>query len=758
MAIGSSASGITFSGLSSGIDVDGIISRLMTLEAQPIARLQKQQQQLQQQQSVFGQLRSKLQSLSGAAGALNNASAFNPVSATSSDTAVATVTASSGATAGNYTLSVTKLAQAQKLATAAQANTTSSLGQTGTFVVNGKTITVDANDSLKSLATKINSTGAGVTASLIDGGTGSAYLTLTASGTGVSNKIQLADGTGGILASLGVVSGATSIREPITNGATTIAFANNTGTVKSLLGGTSWGASSFTVNGTAVNVDLSTATLQDVANAINASSAGATATVRSVTDASNNTTYKLDIVGTSGTPTLADVSGNALQALGVLQQAPANQLLAAQDAEYKLDGVSLKSGTNTITSAIPGATITLLKANEATPATSTILLSSDTTAVKAKIGGFTQAINDTLDFISTYSQFDKDTFDSGPLFGDPTAEQVEQQITDMLFNDVPGLTGTYKNLAQLGFSMDKDGKVLIDDAKLSEALAADPNAVGELFRTTGLGSTNDLTFVIAGTKTAATVTGAYDVNVTALATKGSYTAELAQTSASTASETLTFSGNLFGGTNYRLTLNVGNTLTDTVNAINSDSKLRDLVVASIDGSGKLLVSSKKFGTGGNFTLVSNITAAANNSGIGVGSLGAKVSGTDIQGTINGEAATGAGQFLTGNSGNAKTDGLQIQYTGTSTGLVGTMKVRKGLGSQLTDLMGQFTDSVSGILTGNDNALKDQVQDISDRIDDLKKLLDQKQLDLRAKFTAMEEAISNIQSQGQRLASLSVKNS
>ena len=38
-------------------------------------------------------------------------------------------------------------------------------------------------------------------------------------------------------------------------------------------------------------------------------------------------------------------------------------------------------------------------------------------------------------------------------------------------------------------------------------------------------------------------------------------------------------------------------------------------------------------------------------------------GLDVQGEINGEEATGRGQILTGNAGNANTDGLAIRYTG-----------------------------------------------------------------------------------------------
>ncbi|MBC8063658.1 MAG: hypothetical protein H7Y17_02415, partial [Chlorobia bacterium] len=127
MSVNGSLSGISFSGLSSGIDTAGIIERLMQLEQIPISRLQQRQAQIQTQQTVYAQFRSKLQALSGAAGALNSNTVFNPVTASSSKVEVATITASSDAIAGVYNLAVTKLAQSHKVASSAQADSTSAL-------------------------------------------------------------------------------------------------------------------------------------------------------------------------------------------------------------------------------------------------------------------------------------------------------------------------------------------------------------------------------------------------------------------------------------------------------------------------------------------------------------------------------------------------------------------------------------------------------------------------------------------------------
>ena len=50
-------------------------------------------------------------------------------------------------------------------------------------------------------------------------------------------------------------------------------------------------------------------------------------------------------------------------------------------------------------------------------------------------------------------------------------------------------------------------------------------------------------------------------------------------------------------------------------------------------------------------------------------------GVDVAGTINGEAATGSGQILTGDDGENNVDGLVMKYTGTAEGLdVGDVKI------------------------------------------------------------------------------------
>lgn len=745
MSVGSSLSGVNFSGLSSGIDTESIISRLMQIEALPIQRLQQQQAQLTQRQGLLNQFKAQLTSFSTAAGNLGQATTYNPITSTSSNMDVATITSTSGAVAGSYQLAVSKLAQAHKISSTPQTSATQALGLSGSFTVNGKGISVAATDTLTTIAQKINGTGSGVAAGIIDGGAGNAYLTLTSSTSGAASKIQIGDLTGGIAASLGIVSGAATLREPITGGATSIGFANSSTNLSSLLNAAGVGTKSFTLNGTAVSVDLDNTNLQGLANAINAASTGVTASVRSVT-VNGTTQQKLDLTGL----TTFDDSDHVLESIGVVQRGFGNEMVMAQDAEFKVDGISLTSATNTVSTVIPGTTLTLLKANVTTPETSTITLTRDTTAVKQKMQDFADAYNGLLAFVKANSSFDQTTFATGGLFGDSNVAQVEASLSSALFSTPTGLSGTYTNLTQIGFGLDSDGNLTIDDTKLSAALSGDISGVSSLFRATGTSANSQISYLSSSNKTKASSSAGYSLVITQAATQHTMLGESAQTSPLVQQEILTFNGALFGNSSYDLVLDAGLTQQQVVDKINSDSKLKDSVSASIVG-GKLQLNAKKYGTPGVFTVSSNRTAAADTSGLGTPTI--SLQGLDVSGTINGETAIGSGQVLTGSTGNATTDGLQLMYTGSATGSVGTLVFTKGMSPTFTDLVTTFTDGTNGLLTATDKSLTDEIDGITSTIEDLTTRMTDKESSLRAKFARMEQAISQLQGQQQRLAAM-----
>lgn len=749
-----STNGISFSGLSSGIDSDSIVKQLSSIERAPVTRLTQQQTALKQKAEIYSQFASKITGIASSANQLTTIGTFTAITAASSDNAVASITTDAGATLpGTFNLTVSRLAQAQKASSAAQSSVAVGLGMTGSFTVNGKAVNVESTDSLTSIAQKVNALSVGVTASIIDGGTGNGYLTFTSGTTGVSGKMQLADMTGSVLNSLGVLNGTVGIRESITNGAASSKFSASGTAMGTLMGVSGLTARTVQINGVNVNLDLSTDSLQGVADKINAASTGATASVVSVTD-SGVTKYRLEIKNASSTPTFVD-SGNTLAALGVLQAGAANELLAAQDAQYTVDGVALTSSTNQVKGVIPGATVTLLKANATTPEKSTLTLTNDADTVANKVNAFITSFNEAVAFIDQYSQFDEKTYASGPLFGDSTVRQFLNTFTTSLFNTVVGATGNYKNAASIGMRLNSKGTIDFDQSAFKTALAADPDGVRKLFQNSGSSSNSALTFISAASTAKPSGTTPYDVNITTVATQTRYTSATTKTGPNTVSEILTFGGALMANTNYTLSVEVGSTMADIVNKINSDSKLKELVVASEVG-GKLQVDSKRYGTNGRFTLVSNQSPLGTNSGVGF-TPGSLVDGVDVAGTIAGQDATGSGQFLSGSSTNSVANGLQIQYTGTTTGTVGSFNYVRGLSGGINEALKSFTDSLNGLVVSGEKSYKDQADQLQKDIDAINARADRKADSLKAQFVQMEARMNQLKSQGTALSQLFASN-
>ena len=749
MSTSGSISGITFSGLSSGLDTTSIIQKLVSLESAPISTYQNELTNLQNQQGVYAAFQTALLAISSASSALSSPNAFNPVQAASSNTAVASITGSNSAAIGTYNLTITQLAQAEKISSAAQTDASSALNLSGTFVINGKTVQVSSTDSLTKIAQDVNGANAGVVASVIDGGSGNAYLTLAAGSTGAQNAIQIADASGNVLNSLGVIGGQAVPRQTTANGVASYGFSSGTQTLGQLLPNSGITTGSFQVNGNTVNVDYSSDTLQSLAAKITA--AGVPASVQTVTDSSGSTAYQLQIASQSGGNTFSDPQ-NVLQSLGVLQQPPSSPLISAQDAKYSLDGVQLKSSSNTVTTAIPGATLTLLQGTTASPGTATLSLTKDVNSIEQSIQAFATAYNGAIDFVTQNSTFDATTYQSGPLFGDPTAEQVVGGVSSLLFTNMPGATGQYTNLASIGFSLDQNGDIQINQTQLQNAINNSPDSLSSLFQTAGSANGTGLSYITAGTKTQS---GTYNVQVTALPTFASYTAAAAQTNPEASTETLSLTGPLFGSTQF-VTLTQGETQAQIVSQINSDSRFTGRLQAGTDGNGHLTLTSLKAGSIGNFSVISSLAedSQGDNSGIGTtGTDGTAITGTDIQGTINGEPATGGPNgMLTGNSGNSTTDGLQVQYTGSATGPVGSVTLNNGIGATMGNLITSFTDPVTGLLTTQTNAITAQETDINNSITQLQTQVANLTTQLQTEFANMEVAIAQLQQQGQAITS------
>lgn len=743
-------SGINFSGLISGMDTEALIQQIIQVESRRKTIWSNQQAQLTQRLSGLQALQAQLLGFQSAVSQVTVQTAFQSATATSSMESVARVTANSDAAPGTYLLEVSQLATNHKIGTSAHVSASDALGLSGSFVVNGKQVTVVASDNLRDIAARINNAKAGVTASVLSVSSSEHYLVLTAQNSGATNAISLNDlGSDNVLQSLGLVTATTSLKNPITNGAQSDQFADTSTAIGTLMALTNAPSGTIQINGVDIAIDLASDSLNAIVSKINGANAGVTASVVTVND-NGTTRYRLQITGTS-TPTFTD-DQHILETLGILKAGYGNELVQAKDAQFKIDNMSLTSSTNVLTNIIQGVTITLMDADATNPKKTTITVSRDTASIKNAIEGFVKAYNDTIDLIRKYDYFDTETYDTGPLFGNATVNALVSDLMATISNTVAGLTSDMSMLAQVGITLDPtgSGKLVLKDSELENALNNRPEDVERLFRVMGSTSDPRLTYVIATSKTKATGTP-LTVEITQVATQAQATATVAQTQASTTTERLTFSGALFNNTEYSITLNAGNTIDDTIAQINADATLSRYLVASKDTSGRLVLTSKLYGSKAAFTVVSDQAAANNNSGIGTTPI--SVQGQDVAGTINGEPATGDGQFLTGNSGNATTDGLQIRVTATTTGIIGTVTVTRGIADQVFQLIQRFTDSINGALTDETKNIQQQIDEIKQRISAFDEAMRRRASDLRAQFTRMETALNKMRNDAMRLTAV-----
>lgn len=273
------------------------------------------------------------------------------------------------------------------------------------------------------------------------------------------------------------------------------------------------GATTFTSkSGTSpVSVNITaTDTLATIRDKINGAGAGVTAAI--VTDATGSRlTLSSSQTGETNAfrVTVADGDGNSGDASGLSQLAydpsgSASQMtltLPAANARALLNGLPISSETNTLSSAIDGLNITLLKASSP-PATANISVSQDRDAIKKAISDFTTAYNAINQLLRTQTKFDASTLTSdtsadaqkqaqlqrlSSLQGDSTALGIMNQLRGIVGGST-SLGGSLQRLADLGLAPGTDGNLPTASTKLDNAM----NNLDDLKKFfMGVDSTND---------------------------------------------------------------------------------------------------------------------------------------------------------------------------------------------------------------------------------------------------------------------------
>lgn len=640
----------------SSIDVNSIVSQLMTVERQPIAKLNSKEASYQAKLSAYGSVKGAVAGFQSALQGLNSPSKFNTLKATSSDSSVLSASATSIAVAGTYTLDVTSLAQAQKLVATGQTSSTASIGA-GTAT----TVTFDFGT--------------------ISGGT-------------LTN---------------GVYSGAS--------------FASNGNGTKS------------------ITIDSSNNSLQGIRDAINAAKIGITATI--VNDGSA-TPYRLVLASdNNGASNSIKITSSGDTDIGTLLAhnpggLPAdqhlNQTVTAQNAVFKVNGISISKTSNTVSDVIQGVTFTLSK--EASTANLTV--ARDTAGINSSISSFVKAYNDLAATLKNVSAYDAATKQAATLQGDSTVRTLQTQLRSMLSTPVVGTSGALTNLADIGITSQKDGSLAINQTKLDSALASNFGDIASLFTSVGKPTDSLISFNNSGTATKA---GSYAVNITQNATQGKLSGGSAAVTniQSGVNDTLNFTVN---GVSASVVLTANPAYTAATLAAELQSRLNSatalanagISVAVGETAGKLTITSAQYGS------VSSIAITGGNGATDLLGTPTQTDGVNVMGSIGTATTSGLGQVLSAVNGDPQ--GLSVVVSGGALGSRGTINYSQGYASTLSKWSTAML-ATDGPLASASNGVSNTIKDIGKRRSDLETRLIGIEKRYRAQFTTLDSMLTSM---------------
>lgn len=502
---------------------------------------------------------------------------------------------------------------------------------------------------------------------------------------------------------------------------------------------TSVGAGNLTIQvgdkTTDISIDGSNDTLQGVANAINDSDAGVSA---SIINTGNG--YRLvlnsDETGTANEINLSTDAGAGTDLANFVDGAATTT--PAADAQFKVNGIDVTKGTNTIDDVVDGVTFDITGTGK-----STVTVEQDTQAVADRVQTFVDKFNELQATISELTSYDVDAQQGSILTGDATVRNLQTQLKRELSEIVPGLEGSaVRSLADVGISTNfETGELEFNSQRFQQQLRENPDDVTALFAEQGRATDSQVEFVRSGSNTQP---GDYDINVTQLATRGSLSYDLSGAGTMTVADGNEFTFKVDGETNATISLTAGDytaeQLRDELQAqLNSNPALGAAgrkVQVDLDGTGNLTFNSNRYGSESNVSL----TGA---SGLAELTTKSGTAGQDVQGTINGQTAKGDGQVLyLGNDARGDAAGLQVRITGGETGNRGSVRFIEGVSERT---VGTITDllAANGALDSRTSSLNRDLERLeADRVD-LERRIQSYQERLVSQFSAADALVGQL---------------
>ena len=520
--------GISSLGVGSGLDLNGLLTKLVDVEKKPLEALAVKATAVQAKVSGLAQIQAQFAELTDVATKLSDPEAWVARTATSSNTSAATITTTAAANPGSLTLDVDQLALQQSASS--QAVPTGGAVGAGTLTLRLGTWSGTAASAAAD-ATAATAAGAAATALALDNAAVSALATFatgTPAATAYSNAYAAWVGSIGAndhvtpalqtaeanaLTTLNTERNNLLIADPAALAAADALTAAADATDASALKGvfvaatTSAAASraSFVAASGSADVAIAvtdTDTVATLAAKINAANAGVVATAfndgtqdrlllsSKNTGAANG--FKLiandtlangggALTGSTGLARLAYDPGT-----GAFGMASAGQLVqGSQDAKARINGLALTSASNTLDANIPGVSIELLNTTTvgyegASPLRSplTMTIRQDVSPIIKNVDDFVRAYNTLTTTLAEMTKFDAATNTTGVFQADSAIVNMQNMLRGMAGSSSLGTKSQY--LTDVGIESMADGTLNVNLTKMTP-LANDGTTFKQLF-------------------------------------------------------------------------------------------------------------------------------------------------------------------------------------------------------------------------------------------------------------------------------------
>jgi len=546
----------------------------------------------------------------------------------------------------------------------------------------------------------------------------------------------------------------TSVNEPVGTGEISFRFGSYTDA-----------GTTFSVNADKpiekLSIDSSNNSLSGMRDAINKGNYSVTASI--INDGTN---YRLVLTsketGEQNAVEMTVVDADDSVGLSRFTYSAANKNLeqtsAAQDAKIIMNGITISSASNEVSSVIEGVTLNLNGETEVGKKVK-LTISKDTSKVTQQIQAFVDNYNSTIAKMNELTAFNGQGAQNGILNGDATVRNIQSLLRGVLNTQVDHIGGAVQSFADLGMLTKRDGTLELDTTKLADVLKNNMESVANFFTASGASSDSQISF---DSNNSLTKPGTYGVEITQLATKGSLTTTWPAATAfpfTIDANSDTFKMRLNGTLSNDINLSqreytsIEDLASELQSKINSDptfiSKGINLKIIADATQGTLSFTSNKYGSSSNIAFTEVDTDFLTTLGIGVQS---GTAGVNVEGKIAGVPALGDGQFLLSESGDSS--GIKLLIEGGVLGSRGDVTYAQGMSTVMNNLLTSIIDKSmtstsgdvdlsEGIIDGKVDSLYKKIQDLEKQEANLIYRTDKLEARLYKEFNAMDMAVSGL---------------